>query len=174
MQGRIKVVAAVLAAFLIEIFGFNFSNVLAVVGNAPIAIDLNGNLIENKEYDGQGVEWFVDMGSVTKIYNITVGTDSACSPVFFYTNHDGTIVRNDFFALRQNCYGLKLNKEISGILGISTYNGAHITDMTINKPEIMFSWARVVAMMLIYFFGSFLFSIQKMPDYGIDADNQGN
>jgi len=166
-----KIILLILLTFAIEVFGFNFPNILSIVRDDGYSIDLNSQLISNKEYDGTNVQWLIDLGGQRKLYNMVIFTNGSCSPNFYYTDSKG-VIQLIPFTKEGNKYIATINKKISGYIGVSTYNDSVITSATLNARTLSFSLSRIIAMLAIYYAGVFLFSIQKMPDYHLNSDSE--
>lgn len=66
----------------------------------------------------------------------------------------------------------KVNDNVQGLrIDVGEAAGLQLSDLRVvfNEKHFDFSVSRVVAMVLIWIVGSFLFSIQKMPDYHLES-----
>lgn len=106
-----------------------------------------------------------------RLYNLkckTITEPEVNRWLFYYTADNGEVQVQNVEG-KDGFFSLKLNKEIGPILRIDpiTSPGTILKNcmVTINPTEFHISISRIIALVLIFFIGSKLMGIQKMPDY---------
>ena len=183
MKFSTKIVAVTLAAVLLEVLYFNFQ---------PLAMSISKNIEKNLIYsmdDLSFVNWEKNSdGSYTsledpqvliptpqmKIELVEVNFRTEPSVVhseLFYTDANGTLQVCQNLSNQEDSFRCKIGETAQGTirLDIGETSGVTLSELivVVNPVQFDISVSRIVAVLLIYVFGSLLFRIQKMPDYHI-------
>lgn len=162
-----KIVIVIILSVMIELIVFNFWNLISIIAGEEYISASPDQIIYNEDFDGQNVQWFVETGNAEKLYNVVVYANTNNNPILFYTRPDGTICKEYFIRLNESTYLIQVGKTVSGVIGITLDPDSNIMRVCVNSSKLSFSFSRVIAIILIYYSGVWLFSIQKMPDYGL-------
>lgn len=86
-----------------------------------------------------------------------------------YVNYGEVMIRCD--EVKDNRASIDINDKVKALrLDLGDDPGVILSELSVvvNPVEINISISRIVAMMMIYWCGVFLFSLQKMPDYRLE------
>ena len=175
---------ALLVGVLLEVLYFNFTTI-AIRMNPDIKTrtyslsqmgPVNWTKTGNTLVSGldpmliiSGVDCYVE--TLTVQFN----TDTSVESVTIYYTDDKNVLKTSTKLLKSGTiYGpCRFNadvnvKDIRVDLGENSGTVLHDATVIVNDNSFHFSISRVVAVVLIYYAATFLFSIQKMPDYHLD------
>ena len=171
---------------LLELFVFGF-------GSLRLLMDTSVEERVLSIHDFETVNWTETEGTLTarpdpmlvmdglndKVRTVTIYYRSEPQPdriTLFYTNSQypeicQETVRTASPTPRQRAV-FKVNDTVQGLrIDVGEVAGLQLSDLRVvfNEKHFDFSVSRVVAMVLIWIVGSFLFSIQRMPDYHLES-----
>ena len=177
-------ITVALAVFL-EIWVFNFEYWMEKVDTSTRKnIVYNVNQMEKVNWTKTSQGWvsegdqhliIKDLNTRINIIQINMQVEQKPDYILlFYTGDEVGKFNNDASILCGS-ETVKVNKNIKDLrLDISNRKGILLKDITliINPMSFNFSFARVIAIILIYIFGYGLFALQRRPDYGVEGKKQ--
>ena len=180
-----KIICVLIAAFAIEMVCFQSANIWKLCNKEYVAnqvVSLSEFEPVNWETgpDGYLVSMFDPMlylncdNIFIDSISIKADTSNELTYVDFFYINEQYVKYGDFFLRCEDIEDNSLTIEVHDIvqalridLGDMPSLSLYDLTVTINPVSISPSLSRIVAMILIYWCGVFLFSLQKMPDYGL-------